>query len=116
RDDDRGIPAVDVARRPPRGAASPPPRRVPDRIRHGQVRAPRADDRRQRARVRSRAALRRRHDRAGRPERRVTFRLASPWWLLLLAVIPLLWRAHRPSRRRAAVRFPTLAVLRAVAP
>jgi Ca-activated chloride channel family protein len=46
----------------------------------------------------------------------VTFRFASPWWLLLLAVVPLLWRAHRPSHRRAAVRFPTLATLRAVAP
>ena len=46
----------------------------------------------------------------------MTFRFASPWWLLLLAVVPLLWRAHRPTHRRAAVRFPTLATLRAVAP
>ena len=43
-------------------------------------------------------------------------RLASPWLLALLALLPLLvpW-ARRPARR-AALRYPTLAVLRAVAP
>jgi Ca-activated chloride channel family protein len=43
-------------------------------------------------------------------------RLASPWFLLLLALVPLVlpWRGRR--RRTAAVRYPTLAALRAVAP
>lgn len=42
-------------------------------------------------------------------------RLAAPWWLLALVLLPLLlaWR-RRPAR--AAVRYPSLAVLRAVAP
>jgi Ca-activated chloride channel family protein len=44
----------------------------------------------------------------------MTFRLASPWWLLLLAALPLFWRAYETPRRQAAIRFPTLAVLRAV--
>lgn len=35
-------------------------------------------------------------------------RLASPWWLVALALLPLVWAAHR-RRRHAAVRFPTLA-------
>ena len=43
-------------------------------------------------------------------------RLASPWWLLVLAVLPLLWPAREAHGRAAAVRFPTLDVLRAVAP
>jgi Ca-activated chloride channel family protein len=43
-------------------------------------------------------------------------RLASPWWLLLLTLLPLLLpRARRPERQ-AAVRYPTLATLLAVAP
>jgi Ca-activated chloride channel family protein len=43
-------------------------------------------------------------------------RLASPWWLLLLALLPLLLpRGGRPERQ-AAVRYPTLATLLAVAP
>ena len=43
-------------------------------------------------------------------------RLASPWLLLLLALVPLLlpWRWY--ARRTASVRFPSLATLRAVAP
>jgi Ca-activated chloride channel family protein len=43
-------------------------------------------------------------------------RLADPWLLVLLALLPaaLAWRRRRP--RTAAVRFPTLAVLHAVAP
>jgi len=43
-------------------------------------------------------------------------RLASPWWLLLLTVVPvvLAWRRRRPAD--AAVRYPSLGVLRAVAP
>jgi Ca-activated chloride channel family protein len=43
-------------------------------------------------------------------------RLASPWFLLLLALVPLVlpWRGRK--RRSAAVRYPTLAALRAVAP
>jgi Ca-activated chloride channel family protein len=42
-------------------------------------------------------------------------RLASPWWLLLLALVPILWRARDRQQRRPAVRFPSLAVLRGVA-
>jgi Ca-activated chloride channel family protein len=43
-------------------------------------------------------------------------RLASPWFLLLLALLPLLWpRGGRPPRT-AAIRYPTLAALRVVAP
>jgi len=43
-------------------------------------------------------------------------RLASPWWLALLALLPLVlsWRRRRAAD--AAVRYPSLAVLRAVAP
>lgn len=43
-------------------------------------------------------------------------RLASPWWLVLLALLPLVvsWRRRRPAD--AAVRYPSFAVLRAVAP
>ena len=43
-------------------------------------------------------------------------RFASPWWLLVLGVLPILWRATERPDRRVAVRFPTLDVLRAVAP
>jgi Ca-activated chloride channel family protein len=39
-------------------------------------------------------------------------RLASPWFLLLLGLLPLVWARSR--RRIAGVRYPTLAVLRAV--
>jgi Ca-activated chloride channel family protein len=42
-------------------------------------------------------------------------RLASPWWLLLLGLLPLLWRAGAAAGR-PAIRFPTFAVLNAVAP
>ena len=43
-------------------------------------------------------------------------RLASPWWLAVLALLPLVlgWRRRRASD--AAVRYPSLGVLRAVAP
>ena len=43
-------------------------------------------------------------------------RLASPWLLALLALVPLLLPRWRRGARQAAVRYPTLAVLRAVAP
>jgi Ca-activated chloride channel family protein len=43
------------------------------------------------------------------------FRLASPWWLLLVALVPLLWRARDARARQPAVRFPSLDVLRSVA-
>jgi len=43
-------------------------------------------------------------------------RLASPWFLVLLAFLPLLWPGGRGARRTAALRYPTLTVLRAVAP
>jgi len=43
-------------------------------------------------------------------------RLASPWFLALLALLPLVLPRWRRADRQAAVRFPTLAVLRAVAP
>jgi len=46
----------------------------------------------------------------------MTLRLASPWWLLLLALLPLLWRTRTVRDRRATVRFPTLAILRSVGP
>jgi Ca-activated chloride channel family protein len=46
----------------------------------------------------------------------VTLRLASPWWLLLLALLPLLWRTRATRDERAAVRFPTLAILKSVGP
>lgn len=42
--------------------------------------------------------------------------LADPWWLLGLAAIPLALRAARRPARRAAVRFPSLGILRTVAP
>jgi Ca-activated chloride channel family protein len=43
-------------------------------------------------------------------------RLASPWLLALLGLLVLLLPWGRRAGRRAAVRFPTLAALRAVAP
>jgi Ca-activated chloride channel family protein len=43
-------------------------------------------------------------------------RLASPWLLALLALLPLVLPRWRRSDRQAALRYPTLAVLRAVAP
>ena len=43
-------------------------------------------------------------------------RLASPWFLLLLGLLPLVLRWGQRANRHATVRFPTLAVLRAVAP
>lgn len=42
-------------------------------------------------------------------------RLASPWFLALLLLLPLVLRTRR-AQRDAAVRYPSLAVLRAVAP
>lgn len=39
-------------------------------------------------------------------------RLATPWWLLALATLPLVWVAMQ-RRPHAAVRFPTLAAVRA---
>jgi Ca-activated chloride channel homolog len=42
--------------------------------------------------------------------------LADPWWLALLAVVPLVVRAARRPMRRAALRFPSLGILRTVAP
>jgi len=41
-------------------------------------------------------------------------RLASPWFLLLLALLPLLWRGVFRRERRAALRYPTLSTLKAV--
>jgi Ca-activated chloride channel family protein len=43
-------------------------------------------------------------------------RLGSPWWLLLVACVPIVlaWRRRRAAG--AAVRYPSLAVLRAIAP
>ena len=46
----------------------------------------------------------------------MTFRFASPWWFLLLALLPILWRARDARGRQPAIRFPTFAVLRSVAP
>jgi Ca-activated chloride channel homolog len=43
-------------------------------------------------------------------------RLADPWLLALLGVVPLLWPFAERTARRAALRFPTLATLRAVSP
>jgi len=43
-------------------------------------------------------------------------RLASPWLLLLAALIPLALRWSRAPARRAALRFPSLSVLRTAAP
>ena len=43
-------------------------------------------------------------------------RLASPWFLSLLVLLPLVLPRWRRADRQAAVRYPTLAVLRAVAP
>ena len=43
-------------------------------------------------------------------------RLASPWFLLLLGLVPLVVPWNRRAERQAALRYPTLAVLRAVAP
>ncbi len=43
-------------------------------------------------------------------------RLGSPWFLLLLVFVPLVFRWGRRRSRDAAVRYPSLATLRAVAP
>lgn len=42
--------------------------------------------------------------------------LAEPWWLALVLLVPLALRAARRPLRRAALRFPSLGVLRTVAP
>ena len=42
--------------------------------------------------------------------------LADPWFLLVLAAIPFVLRAARRPLRRATVRFPSLGILRTVAP
>jgi Ca-activated chloride channel family protein len=42
--------------------------------------------------------------------------LADPWWLLLVVLVPFVLRAARRPIRRAAVRFPSLGILRTVAP
>jgi Ca-activated chloride channel family protein len=42
-------------------------------------------------------------------------RLASPWCLLLLALIPLFWQRARRGGRSAALRYPSFEVLRGVA-
>lgn len=46
----------------------------------------------------------------------MSWRLASPWWLLLLALLPLLWQRRDARARRPAARFPSLAVLKSVGP
>lgn len=43
-------------------------------------------------------------------------RLASPWWLLLLPLVPFVVVRAGRATRRAAVRFPSLGALKAVAP
>jgi Ca-activated chloride channel family protein len=43
-------------------------------------------------------------------------RLASPWLLLLLGLLPVVLPRGRLAERRAAVRYPTLAALRTVSP
>lgn len=42
-------------------------------------------------------------------------RLASPWWLLLVALVPLFWRGLRRGDRSAAFRYPSFDVLKTVA-
>jgi len=42
--------------------------------------------------------------------------LGSPWLLVLAALLPLVWPWRRRAARTAALRFPTLAGLRALAP
>src|SRR5262249_11636229 len=61
RDDDGGVPGRHLARRGARALAPGASRRVPRRVRLGEVRALRPDPRRQRARVRGRRTVRRRH-------------------------------------------------------
>jgi Ca-activated chloride channel family protein len=41
-------------------------------------------------------------------------RWGSPWFLVLLALLPLLWREAARPLRRAALSYPTLSILRAV--
>ena len=43
-------------------------------------------------------------------------RLASPWFLLLLLLLPLLWRASARRERRSALRYPSLDALKAASP
>ena len=43
-------------------------------------------------------------------------RLADPWWLAALVLLPLAWAWMRRRPKPAAVRYPTLGVLSAVAP
>lgn len=43
-------------------------------------------------------------------------RFASPWFLLLLVLLPLLWREVFRRERRATLRYPTLSMLKAVSP
>jgi len=41
-------------------------------------------------------------------------RLASPWFLLLLVLVPLLWRGVFRRERRSALRYPTLSILKGI--
>jgi Ca-activated chloride channel family protein len=41
-------------------------------------------------------------------------RLASPWFLLLIALLPLLWRGVLLPSHRAALRYPTLSILQRI--
>lgn len=41
-------------------------------------------------------------------------RLANPWFLLLLALLPLLWRGVFRRERRSALRYPTLSTLKSI--
>jgi Ca-activated chloride channel family protein len=41
-------------------------------------------------------------------------RLASPWFLVLLALLPLLWRGVFRRERRSALRYPTLSTLKSI--
>lgn len=41
-------------------------------------------------------------------------RIASPWFLLLLVLLPLIWQAVLRRSRRSALRYPTLSTLKSV--
>src|SRR5512139_3827310 len=68
-----------------------------------------------RMRTMPRGGSSKRHGQFGFPRApRFAMRLHDPWALALLALVPLLWWLQRHLQRDAAVRFPSLTVVRAI--
>src|SRR5690349_5769154 len=63
-----------------------------------------------------RTAARRGPTRSHPPGKQGPMHLADPWWLLLAVLVPFVVRAARRPFRRATIRYPSLGLLRTIAP